>query len=125
MLLSDTIDVMTKIKRQIRHVQKVVATKHVLHFWNFSSAQHLIDKLDRESIVPGRHRSMGGENTFFANRLNIDPIRRRSAGALRLFVQQLQREQARMTLVHVIALDVAMSQCAEHPHPAHAENYFL
>ena len=75
--------------------------------------------------MAGRHRSMGGEYAFFAHRLNIGSIAHYSPGAPRLFIQQFQGKQTRMAFVHVISLDVFMSQGTEHPHAAHAEHHFL
>ena len=73
-----------------------------------------------------RHRRVGGKHAFAAHFLHV--VAREGASCprlLRLFIEQFDRQQARVAFVHVEAVDVAVAQRPQHPHAADAENDFL
>ena len=110
MLLCHAVDVMAQIERQERHVQHIAAAKYIFHFFDFLSAEHLMHQRHRKLIVSGGHRRVRREDTFFAHRLNVVAIRRCLPGRAGFLIQELQREQTRVAFVHVITLDLAMTE---------------
>ncbi len=124
-LFGNSVHIMAQVERQKSQVQEIAAAKDILHLFDFMSAENLIHQRDRELIVTGGHRRVRRKHAFFSDRLDIIAVRRRPSGALSLFIQQLERKQARVAFVHVVAGDVAMSQCAQHAHAADTEDDFL
>src|SRR5688572_26828768 len=68
---------------------------------------------------------MGGEDTLPLNSVDIGAVDRLSALGLGAPVQQFQREEAGMALVHVEPGHIMVTQCADHSDPTDAEDDLL
>src|SRR5580765_4885329 len=75
--------------------------------------------------MPGRHRSMGGEDASLPDGGEVGDRNMRPLRLASFFPQQLQREQAGMSLVHVEAIDALEAECTQHAHSADAQHYLL
>src|SRR5881397_1349013 len=75
--------------------------------------------------MSGNYRRMSGEYAQWLHHLHDLARDRRLTALARLFMGELQGEQARMTLVHVKPPDVAVAESTQHAHPANAEDHFL
>lgn len=121
----NTIDVVAQVQGQERHVQQIAAAKDVFHLLHVVPAEYLIDQCQRKVIMSRSHRCVRCENAFLPDSLNVLTIGRPPAATSGLLVKQFQREQTRMAFVHVVALDLLVSQGTQYAYPANAEDDFL
>ncbi len=116
---------MAQVEREVGHVQLARATEDFVHVENVAPAQNAAHMVERELVMAGGHRCVGGEDALWPDGLHIlvvEPVAVEPACA---FVEQLQSEQRGVTLVHVEAADLVIAEGAQHPHPADAEDDFL
>ena len=68
---------------------------------------------------------MRGKHALAADFFDIFSANRFSASLFRFFAQQVQRQQGRVALVHVVSRQICVSQRAQHPHSTDAEQHLL
>src|SRR5947209_1591458 len=83
-----------------------------------AGSKQAVRQVDRELIVPGRHRGMGREDAPLPDDFDVVTVDRPPARLSCLLVQKLEREEAGMTLIHVETGDALMPKCLEHPYAA-------
>src|SRR5262249_18069254 len=67
MLFRDPVDVAAEIKGEICQVTLSGPTKHLFHFRYLGPAEYLLYQVHRESVLPGGHRCVSGEDTPFSD----------------------------------------------------------
>ena len=125
MLLGHAVDVMAEVQREISHVQLAGAAKDFVHLREVAAPQNAPDMIQRKPVVTRRDRSVRGEDALRLNCLHVIVVESISVKPASAFIEQFQSQQRRMTLVHVKAADVVITERPEHPNPADAENNFL
>ena len=86
---------------------------------------HPIELRDRETIVAGGDRRMGGEDASFPNHGDVLLGQLFTSPIGSCVPHELEREQSRMAFVHVMGLERVMSERLQHAYAADAEHDFL
>ncbi len=74
--------------------------------------------------MAGRNRGVGGEDALIPHLLDVGFRGRAQRSAAQLALQQAQRQQRRVALVHVVHIH-SLPQRLGHAHPAHAQHNLL
>lgn len=109
----------------MRQVQQAVGTALALQCENGTLAKNSSRHVQRELILARTDRCMRGENALLSYGRDVVGGDRPLAGRTCLFLQEFDREQTGMSLVHVEPLERVVAERAEHPHTADAENHLL
>src|SRR5471030_465342 len=146
--LGDPVYVVTEVERKVGQIQRVLGPKYVIRIVtpvvalqdatyevgaenvpgvekSLLSSKNATDNIHRELVVPRRDRRMGREDALLLHRFNVGGVDRFPALVPRVFIQQLECQQARVPLVHVKALDFLVAQGPQHLHPANSKNDLL
>ena len=86
--------------------------------------QNALRLLHGEAVVPGRDRRVRGEDAMLAHRIQITLLCAGQRSTAQRLLQQRERQQCCMSLIHVVDADV-VSQGIEHPEAANAEHDLL
>ena len=124
--LRHAVDVLAQVERQHRHVQVVLARKVLEHVEGNDLAEHLLDEGIGELVMARLDRRVGREHAEVPHPGDV-PDRPLVPHALDVALepeQQFEGEKTRMSLVHVIFLDMEFERL-EHAHAAHAEHDLL
>ena len=114
-----------KPQRQQGHVQQAfVEDFQLLQPRRPLSAQDANGLLGREAVVPGRNRRMRGKHALAAHRRKVGIRGAVQRPAAKLALQQRQRQQRRVPLIHVIHVYM-QPQRFGHAHAAHAQHNLL
>ena len=124
-LLGDAVDVVAQVESEKGHVQPTLPAEQILHLVDLAAIEHLLYERHRKLIVAGFDRRVRRENAFLLNRLHVVVANRGSALAVRFFVEKLEREQARMSLVHVEVRELGVAKLPQHAHAADSEDHLL
>ena len=125
MLHGHAVGIAREAQRQQRHVQHSVAkTAQRFQARCAVAAQDAIGLLGVEAVVPGRNRCVGGEDALLAYLLDVGLRGRAQRSAAQLPLQQRQRQQRRVALVHVVDVYL-VAQRVRHAHSAHAQHNLL
>ncbi len=147
-LLGDAVDVVAQVERQVGHVEHVRAADRVgadgrpiappqdvvgeagdqgvgLVEVNVKRAHQPPHHLDGELIVPGGHRGVRGEDALLPDCVEVLGHDGRTAGFPGLLVEEFDGQQAGVAFVHMEARQLVVSQRAQHPHTADAQDGFL
>ena len=116
---------MTQIQRQVSHNETSFAAEDVFHVIDFAPPENARYQIERKLIVSGRNRRMSCENALPPDRLNIIVCNRCSAGLSRRLIEQLDREQTGMPLVHMKTVNAFIAQSSKYFYAAYTEDRFL
>ena len=125
MAFGDAVYVVAQVQRKKGHVQHAFATEDFLHVVDLAPAHYLVDQFHWEFVMRGWNRSMRRENATPAHRVQVRMVDFVSAVGARMFVEQFEHEQARMTFVHVVTLDPSVAKEMQHPHATDSKDNFL
>ncbi len=75
--------------------------------------------------MPGRHRGVGREDAHVVHRREVLADDFTPPVASRLVAQELEDQQGRVALVHVVAVELIVAQRLQHTHTADTEQNFL
>src|SRR3990172_6060919 len=125
MPFGNPVDIVTEIQGQEGHIQNTFTAEHLLHVIDFTPSQDTIHQVQRELIVTGSNRGVGGKCALFLYRFELIMCKCLSFGLFRLFVQKLQSKECGMPFVHMKPLDVVISESAQYPDAANPEDYLL
>jgi hypothetical protein len=86
--------------------------KNVLHRNDLGALENLVDELQRELVMAGGYRCVRREDALSPDGLHVGIGNNLSAGLPRLLVEERDRQETGMPLVHVENVDVAVSKCS-------------
>ena len=106
MLHGDAVDVAREAQRDVGHVhQAVVDASGTLNSGGAVMTEHLVHLVQAELVVPGRNRRVRRKHALAPHRLHVGlrGVRERAGIQIaQLLLEQRNREQRRVTLVHVV-----------------------
>ncbi len=126
MFLGDTVNVMAVVEREISQIQLALVAELLRPLAQGAcAAEHAVGEIQRELVVAGGYRRVGGEHALPADGVDVFLGNDRIPEPRGVLGQQLQHQQARVPLIHVVAADLGVAQGAQHPDPADAQYRFL
>ena len=125
MLHSHAVGVARKLQRQQRHVQHSIAiTAQLFQPRRAIAAQDAIGLLGGKAVVAGRHRRVRSEHALLPHQRQIGFRRRAQRPSAQLALDQRQRQQRRVALIHVEHV-YPQAQSTGQPYAAHAQHDLL
>ena len=125
MLHGHAVGIAGKVQRQQRHVQHAIAkAAQLFQARRAVAAQNANGLLGGEAVVAGRNRRVGGEDALPAHLLHVGFSGRAQRSAAQLALQQRQRQQRRVALVHVVDI-YPVAERVGHARAAHAQHNLL
>jgi hypothetical protein len=124
-LFGNTIDIVAEIEGQVGHVQLALAAEEIMMPEYILAPQGMGRHFQGKAVVTGWHRRVCGKDALIMNGTDIVVIEFVATEPPCTLVQQFEREEGGVPLIHMEARNIMITQSTKHPHPPDTQYDFL